>query len=65
MLDNHFTAPSAGIYYFSLSVALVAGGIADFRFCKNDVPFATLSRNLTTYNGNDTIGHSVMTSLAT
>ena len=65
MLDNHFTAPSAGIYYFSLSVGLVAGGTADFRFCKNGVPFATLFRNSTTYNGNDTIGRSVMTPLVT
>ena len=65
MVNNHFTAPSAGIYYFSLSVGLVAGGTTDFRFCKNGVPFATLFRNSTTYNGNDTIGRSVMTPLAT
>ena len=55
MLDNHFMAPSAGIYYFLLSVGLVAGDTADFRFCKNGAPFATLFHNSTTYNGDDTI----------
>ena len=30
MSDNHFTAPSVGIYYFSLSVGLFSGGSADF-----------------------------------
>ena len=62
---HHFTAPSAGIYYFSMSAGLYAGNNAHFIFCKNGVPFASLFRNSTTYNGNDTIGRSVMTSLGT
>ena len=48
-----------------MSAGLFAGDNADFRFCKNGVPFASLFRTSTTYNGNDTIGRSVMTSLGT
>ena len=60
MLDNHFTAPSAGVYYFSFGlVGLVAHGTADFRFSNC---YSTLFCN---YNGNDTTGRSVMTPLVT
>ena len=63
--DHHFRVPSAGIYYLSLSAGLFAGDSADFRFCKNGVPFASLFRTSTIYNGNETFGRSVMTPLGT
>ena len=63
IIGNTFTAPIAGIYYFSFSIGLVAGGTARFVLYKNGSPFASIKRNATTHNGDDTIGRSVMMSL--
>ena len=63
-LSHTYTAPSAGVYYFSFSVGLVAGGKAGFTLQKNFQPFATIIRESTTHDGTDTIGRSVMMQLA-
>ena len=59
--SNHtFTAPSDGIYYFSISVGLTAGSSANFTLYKNDEPLANILRLATNHNGSDTIGRSIM-----
>ena len=61
---NHtFTAPSDGIYYFSISVGLTAWSTANFTLYKNDEPLANILRLATNHNGYDTIGRSIMVSL--
>ena len=61
---NHtFTAPSDGIYYFSISVGLTAGSTANFTLYKNNEPLANILRLATNHNGYDTIGRSIMISL--
>ena len=62
--QNHiFTAPSDGIYYFSISVGLSAGRTANFTLYKNDEPLANILRLGTNHNGSDTISRSIMISL--
>ena len=61
--SHTFWAPSAGIYYFTFSVGLVAGGTADFVLYKNDEPFVNIYRTSTRHNGEDTIGRSIMMTL--
>ena len=61
---NHtFTAPSDGIYYFSISVGLTAWSTANFTLYKNDEPLANILRLATNHNGSDTISRSIMVSL--
>ena len=62
-LSHVFTAPSSGVYFFSFSLGLVAGGRANFRLYINDEPFVNILRESTTRNGTDTIGRSVMMEL--
>ena len=64
VLSHEFSAPSAGVYYFSFSVGLIGGGMANFILQKNHEPFATIVRESTSHNGTDTIGRSVMMELA-
>ena len=58
-----FTAPSNGIYYFSISVGLVAGATSNFVLYKNFQPFVNIFRLSTNHNGNDTMGRGIMTTL--
>ena len=59
--QNHtFTAPSDGIYYFSISVGLTAESTANLTLYKNDEPLANILRLATNHNGYDTIGRSIM-----
>ena len=60
---HRFTAPSAGVYFFSFSVGLDAGKTAEFVLYKNFEPFAGIIRRSTTHNGIDTIGRSIMMNL--
>ena len=64
-LNSRFWAPSAGVYYFTFSVGLVAFSSAEFILYKNDEPFATILRTSTLHNGDDMIGRSVMMQLQT
>ena len=58
--SHTFTAPSDGIYYFSISVGLSAGSTANFTLYKNDEPLANILRLATNNNGYDTMGRSIM-----
>ena len=62
-LSHVFTAPSSGVYFFSYSLGLIAGGRANFTLYKNDEPFVNILRESTTHTGTDTIGRSVMIEL--
>ena len=61
---NHaFIAPSSGVYFFSFSVGLIAGGKANFTLYKDNEPYVNILRESTIHNGTDTIGRSVMMEL--
>ena len=60
---HRFTAPSAGVYFFSFSVGLDAGKTAEFVLYKNFESFAGIVRRSTTHRGTDTIGRSIMMNL--
>ena len=62
-LSHVFTAPSSGVYFFSFSLGLIAGGRANFTLYKNNEPFVNILRESTTHTGTDTIGRSVMMEL--
>ena len=62
-LSHTFTAPSAGIYFFSFSVGLDAGKTAEFILYKNLEPFAGIVRRSTSHTGIDSIGRSIMMNL--
>ena len=59
-LNHTYTAPSGGIYYFSLSVGLNAHREAEFVLYKKNKPYVNIIRRSTTHNGTDTIGRAVM-----
>ena len=61
--SHRFTAPSAGIYFFSFSVGLDTGKTAKFILHKNFEPFAGIVRRSTSHTGTDTIGRSIMMNL--
>ena len=58
-----FIAPSSGVYYFSYSVGLIAGGKANFTLYKDGEPYVNILRESTTHTGTDTMGRSVMMEL--
>ena len=58
-----FIAPSSGVYYFSYSVGLIAGGKANFTLYKDNEPYVNILRESTTHTGTDSIGRSVMMEL--
>ena len=58
-----FVAPSSGVYFFSFSVGLIAGGKANFTLYKDGEPYVNILRESTTHTGTDTIGRSVMMEL--
>ena len=62
---NVFTAPSPGIYFFSLSVGVVVRTPAELIIYVNDVPFTSIIRESTSHSGTDVIGRSIMMNLNT
>ena len=62
-ISHSFIAPSAGVYYFSYSLGLIAGGRARLTLYKNDEPLVNILRESTIHTGTDTIGRSVMMEL--
>ena len=60
---NKFTAPSSGIYFFTLSVGVTGGFPVEFMLYVNDVPFTSIIRKSTAHTGTDVIGRSIMMSL--
>ena len=58
-----FIAPSSGVYYFSYSVGLIAGGKANFTLYKDGEPYVNILRESTNHTGTDSIGRSVMMEL--
>ena len=58
-----FTAPTSGIYYFSMSVGLAGGLTAHVELQKNNQAFVNIIRNSTSHPGTDTMGRSIMMSL--
>ena len=61
--SHTFFAPSAGVYFFSFSVGLEAGGTANFVLYKNDEPFVTIVRQSVSHTGTDTMSRSIMMNL--
>ena len=60
---NKFTAPSSGIYFFSLSVGVAYQIPVEFMLYVNDVPFTSIIRESTARTGTDVIGRSIMMNL--
>ena len=60
---NKFTAPSSGIYFFTLSVGVVGGLPVELMLYVNDVLFINIIRESTARKGTDVIGRSIMMSL--
>ena len=60
---NKFTAPSSGIYFFTLSVGVTGGLPVEFILYVNDVPFTSIIRESTARTGTDVIGRSIMMNL--
>ena len=60
---NKFTAPSSGIYYFTLSVGVSSGLPVEFMLYVNDEPFTSIIRESTARTGTDVIGRSIMMNL--
>ena len=60
---NKFTAPSSGIYFFTLSVGVTGGLPVEFILYVNDVPFTSIIRESTARKGTDVIGRSIMMDL--
>ena len=60
---NKFTAPSSGIYFFTLSVGVTGGFPVEFMLYVNDVPFTSIIRESTARTGTDVIGRSIMMNL--
>ena len=58
--SGKFTAPSSGIYYFTLSVGAAAQSPVEFMLYVNDVPFTSIIRESTAHAGTDVIGRSIM-----
>ena len=60
---NKFTAPSSGIYYFTLSVGVSSGLPVELMLYVNNVPFTSIIRESTARTGTDVIGRSIMMNL--
>ena len=60
---NKFTAPSSGIYFFTLSVGVSSGLPVELMLYVNDVPFTSIIRESTARTGTDVIGRSIMMNL--
>ena len=58
-----FKAPTAGIYYFSVSVGLAGGLTAHVELQKNNQAFVNVIRNSTVHPGTETTSRSIMMSL--
>ena len=58
-----FIAPTAGIYYFSVSVGLAGGFTAHVELQKNNQAFVNVIRNSTVHPGTDTTSRSILMSL--
>ena len=57
---NKFTAPSSGIYFFSLSVGVANQIPVEFILYVNDEPFTSIIHESTAHTGTDVIGRSIM-----
>ena len=57
---NKFTAPSSGIYYFTLSVGGIGGLPVEFMLHVNGEPFTSIIRESTARKETDVIGRSIM-----
>ena len=60
---NKFTAPSSGIYFFTLSAGMTGGFPVEFVMYVNDVPFTSIIRESTARKDKDVIGRSIMMNL--
>ena len=60
---NRFTAPSSGIYIFTLTVGVTGGLPVELMLYVNDVPFTSIIRESTARTGTDVIGRSIMMNL--
>ena len=60
---NKFTAPSSGIYFFTLSVGVTGGLPVELMLYVNDVPFTSIIRESTARTETDVIGRSIMMNL--
>ena len=60
---NKFTAPSSGVYFFTLSVGVTGGLPVKLMLYVNDVPFTSIIRGSTARKGTDVIGRSIMMNL--
>ena len=58
--SNKFTAPSPGLYFFTLSVGISGGLAVQFVLYVNDQNFTSIIRNSTSHTGTDVIGRSIM-----
>ena len=63
LFSHAFIATTPGVYYFSFSLGLIAGGRGYLSLHKNFEPFANIRSDKTNHNGTDTIGRSVMMEL--
>ena len=61
---NKFTAPSSGIYFFTLSVGVAGRLPVELMLYVNDVPFTSIIRESTARTGTDVIGRSIMMHLS-
>ena len=61
--NSKFTAPSSGIYFFTISVGVTSGLQVELMLYVNDVPFTSIVRSSTAFTGTDVIGRSIMMNL--
>ena len=61
--SHAFQAKSSGIYYFSFSVGVQKGKMAEIILYKTGKPFASLVHQSTSHNGNSTLSRSIMMTL--
>ena len=61
--SHAFYAESTGIYYFSFSVGVQEGKMAEIILYKTGKPFASIVRQSTSHNGSSTLSRSIMMTL--
>ena len=63
MRNHKFTAPSAGLYYFSFSIGIPPSLSVEFILYKNGQPFVDITQAYMNKNGHDILSRSIMTEL--